>query len=134
MTGRAVEAAGRPEGAPSAGGPPTVADLLVARADDDHPGLRFEDREWTWRGVVAGSTARASYRQMLGGVEPPHVGVLLGNVPEYIFWLGGAALAGATVVGINATRRGQALADDVVRTDCRLIVTDDAGAALLADS
>ena len=35
---------------------------------------------------------------------PFHVGVLLENVPEFVFWLGGAALAGATVVGINPTR------------------------------
>ncbi len=47
---------------------------------------------------------------------PPHVGVLLGNVPEYLWWLGAAALAGATVVGINPTRRGDALAADVRRT------------------
>ena len=109
----------------------TVADLLLARSDDDHPGLRFEDRQWTWREVVAESAARASYLQGLGGLDPPHVGVLLGNVPEYVFWLGATALAGATLVGVNATRRGQALADDVVRTDCRLVLTDAAGAALL---
>ena len=48
-----------------------------------------------------------------------HIGVLLGNVPEYLFWLGAAALAGAVVVGINPTRRGEALAGDVRRTDCR---------------
>ena len=108
-----------------------MADLLLARSDDDHPGLRFEEREWTWREVVAETAARASYLQGLGGLDPPHVGVLLGNVPEYVFWLGATALAGATLVGVNATRRGQALADDVVRTDCRLVLTDAAGAALL---
>ena len=30
----------------------TVADLLLARADDDHPGFLFEDRAWSWRHVV----------------------------------------------------------------------------------
>ena len=63
---------------------------------------------------------------------PIHIGVLLGNVPEYLFWLGAAALSGAVVVGINPTRRGEALAGDVRRTDCRLVVTDAAGAELLA--
>ena len=55
---------------------------------------------------------------------PFHVGVLLDNVPEYLFLLGGAALAGATVVGINPTRRGAELAADIRHTDCQVLVTD----------
>ena len=93
----------------------------MARAEDDHPGLRFEDEQWSWREVVAASATRAVGGS--GRVDRPrgrvHIGVLLGNVPEYIFWLGAAALAGAVVVGINPTRRGEALAGDIVRTDCR---------------
>ncbi len=108
-----------------------MADLLEARRQDDHPGLRFEDRQWTWREVVAASTDRASLLEEWSGPEPLHVGVLLGNVPEYLFWLGAAALAGAVVVGINPTRRGEALAGDIVRTDCDVIVTDAEGAQLL---
>ena len=57
--------------------------------------------------------------------------MLLGNVPEYLFWLGAAALTGSVVVGINPTRRGEALAGDVRRTDCQVLVTDADGAALL---
>ena len=52
------------------------------------------------------------------GAGSLHIGVLLGNVPEYLFWLGAAALAGAVVVGINPTRRGEALAGDIRRTEC----------------
>jgi fatty-acyl-CoA synthase len=62
---------------------------------------------------------------------PFHVGVLLENVPEYVFLLGGAALAGATVVGINPTRRGEELARDVLHTDCQLVFTDESQAGLL---
>ncbi|HEX3980941.1 MAG TPA: AMP-binding protein, partial [Acidimicrobiales bacterium] len=115
---------------------PSIADLLMARADDDHVGLRFEDQRWSWRQVVAASAARADLLTALprSGEEddrPWHVGVLLGNIPEYLFWLGAAALTGSVVVGINPTRRGQALAGDIRRTDCWLVVTDAAGAALL---
>ncbi len=109
----------------------TVAELVLARAEDDHPGLRFEDESWTWRQVVAQCTTRA---RMLGALRRPgpfHVGVHLENVPEYLFLLGGAALAGATVVGINPTRRGAELARDIAHTDCQLIVTDAAQSALL---
>lgn len=112
-------------------GTPSVADLLVARVDDDHLAVVSGDASWTWAESVAASAARAALLQSLGDIEPPHVGVLLGNVPEYLFWLGAAALSGAVVVGINPTRRGAALAGDVRRTDCRVLVTDAEGAVLL---
>ena len=63
-------------------------------------------------------------RRRCGAAGPFHVGVLLDNTPEYLFWIGGAALAGAAVVGINPTRRGAELAPDIRHTDCQLLVTD----------
>ena len=49
---------------------------------------------------------------------------MLENVPEYLFLIGGAAFAGATVVGVNLTRKGEELAEDIRHTDCEMIVTD----------
>ncbi|MFI6042567.1 AMP-binding protein [Nocardia sp. NPDC051321] len=113
--------------------PKVFADLLLARADDDHPGLLFEDSRWTWRQVVRESFARAA---VLADLRQPgrelHVGVLLENEPEYIFLIGAAALSGATLIGINPTRRGAALAADIRATDCDLIITDAAQLPLLA--
>jgi len=109
-----------------------VADLLHARADDDRPGLLFGDARWTWRQVVDESSRRAALAAGMRGPGPFHIGVLLDNVPEYLFWLGAAALAGAVVVGINPTRRGEELARDIRFTDCGLLVTDEAGAGVLA--
>lgn len=111
--------------------PGTVADLLQARAEDDAPGLYFEKSSWTWRQVVSESGRRAALATQLRRPGPFHIGVLLDNVPDYLFWLGGAALAGATVVGINPTRRGEELARDVRFADCQLVVTDSNGAGLL---
>ncbi|MDP2772924.1 MAG: long-chain-fatty-acid--CoA ligase, partial [Nocardioides sp.] len=68
---------------------------------------------------------------LLPAGQPPHVGVLLDNTPEFSFLLGGAALGGQVVVGLNTTRRGAALADDVARSDCQLVVTDATYAPLL---
>ncbi|MGH9206802.1 MAG: AMP-binding protein, partial [Acidimicrobiales bacterium] len=110
---------------------PSVAELLLARAEDDHPGLRFEEDQWSWRQVVSAGAGRAAWIRSLAGHGPLHIGVLLGNVPEYAFWLGAAGLTGAVVVGINATRRGEALAGDIRRTDCQVIVTDAEGVRLL---
>ncbi|GAA4614875.1 long-chain-fatty-acid--CoA ligase [Saccharopolyspora hordei] len=112
---------------------PTVTELLLARADDGRCGLRFEDSSWTWAEVVRRCAERASLLRSLRRPGPFHVGVLLGNVPEFTFLLGGAAFSGAVLVGLNPTRRGAALARDVRVTDCQLVLTDAAHADLLAD-
>lgn len=109
----------------------TVADLLLDRAGDGHPGLRFEDATWSWAQVVAESAARGRMATALGGAAA-HAGILLDNTPEHLFWIAGAALAGRTVVGINPTRRGAELARDIRHTDCRAIVTDAEHLELLA--
>lgn len=109
----------------------TVADLVRSRADDTGVGLRFEGQEWTWAEVFAEMELRARWLRASMGDGPPHLGVLLDNVPEYLFLLGGAALAGCVLVGINPTRRGDELARDVRHVDCQLIVTDAEHAELL---
>ncbi len=50
--------------------------------------------------------------------------LLLDNVPEYVFWMGAAALAGAVLVGGNPTHRGDELARDLAHTECQLLVTN----------
>jgi fatty-acyl-CoA synthase len=105
--------------------------MLAARADDDRTGVMDADRTWTWREAVREGAARGALARSLVGDGLPHIGVLLPNGAEYLFWLNGAALAGAAVVGINPTRRGEALAADIRATDCAVIVTDADGAALL---
>ncbi len=103
----------------------TVAGLLLARADDMNAALRFENDEWSWRDAVGLSAARAEWLNERRPENAPfHIGVLLDNVPEYLFWLGAAALCGATVVGINPTRRGAELARDIIHTDCQWVLTD----------
>ncbi len=113
---------------------PTIAALVVARASDTNTGLVFEGRSWTWAQVAHECAVRAAILAAAweGSAERPfHVGVLLDNVPEYVFMLGGAALAGATVVGINPTRRGAELAHDIRHTDCGLVVTEGVHLPLL---
>ena len=109
----------------------TVAELLIARAADDHPAILFEGHATSWAGLVDEAGRRAALATDRRRSGPFHIGVLLENVPEFLFWISGAALAGAAVVGINPTRRGAELAADIRHTDCQLLVTDAAGAALL---
>ncbi len=98
----------------------SIAEALLARAEDDNLGLLFEDQSWTWREVVAESAARAATFR-----AGQHIGVLLENVPEYVFTLFGAALAGAVVVGLNPTHSPEELARDIAHTDCELVLTEE---------
>ncbi len=109
-----------------------VARMLMARVGDQHLGLRTRERDWTWDEVVRESAARGALAQARRTPGPLHIGVLLENTPEFVFWLGGAALTGATIVGINPTRRGRELELEVRHVDCQLIVTDRAGREKLA--
>lgn len=111
----------------------SIAALLRARVGDDHPGYLFEESVWTWDEVVRASAVRAELLSRSRKSGPFHIGVLLDNIPEYLFLAGGAAFAGATLVGINPTRRGEELARDIRHTDCQLIITDEAHRSTLDD-
>ncbi len=113
-----------------------VATMLLDRRGDRHPGLRTRERDWIWDEVVNESAARAAlatalHRERADGA-PLHIGILLDNVPDFVFWLGAAALAGASVVGLNPTRGAADLATDIAHADCAMIVTDTAGSERLA--
>jgi fatty-acyl-CoA synthase len=109
----------------------TVAALVRSRAGDANVGLQFEGEQWTWAEVEHEMEVRAAFLQDLVRGDPPHVGVLLDNVPEYLYMIGGAALSGRVLVGINPTRRGAELARDIRHADCQAIVTDVDHAHLL---
>ncbi len=112
----------------------TFAEVLRARAADQRTSLLFEDQSWTWDEVVHESAERAALLSAL--VPEPadrqvHVGVLLENVPDFVFWIGAGALAGAVVVGINASRSGPEIARDIRHADVDLVVTESCLAHLL---
>ncbi|GAA4720349.1 AMP-binding protein [Nocardioides conyzicola] len=111
----------------------TLAGLLLARAEDDGAALLFEEERWSWRELVAAAAVRAAALRELRPLDgrPWHVGVLMDNTPEYLLLVGAAGLSGATVVGINPTRRGAELATDIRATDCDTIITEAAYLPLL---
>lgn len=121
----------------------TVAELIARQWDDHRPGLMHgaEGVPGAARPPAAVLSRHRTARQsaaraallvdLLPPGAEPHVGVLLDNTPEFPFWLGAAALAGAAVAGINPTRRGPELARDILHTDCRLLVTEPVHLPLL---
>jgi fatty-acyl-CoA synthase len=102
----------------------TIDQLIRDRAGDTRVGLAFSDHTWTHAEVVQAQAERAAVLLELRRPGPFHVALLMDNVPEYVFWMGGAALAGAVVVGGNPTHRGDELARDLSHTECQLLVTN----------
>ena len=106
--------------------PPTVTRLLESLADVDDRGIHTDDGSYsTWRQhIQSGAEVSALVRSRLDQDQPPHVGVLLGNAPEFSALLVAAGLSGIVPVGLNPTRRGTALHRDIVHADCQLVITD----------
>jgi fatty-acyl-CoA synthase len=110
----------------------TVADILGRLADSDAVALRYADRTWTYRQLTQEAARRSALlSERLEPGRPPHIGVLLDNVPDYLFWIAAAALSGSVVVGINSTYRGEQLGLLIRHTDCQLLVTAQAQQPLL---
>ena len=74
--------------------------------------------------VVAQAAARAAWLRATRHDGPFHVALMLDNVPEFVFWLEAAALAGAVVVGANPTHRGDELVRDLSHTESQFLITD----------
>jgi fatty-acyl-CoA synthase len=110
----------------------TVQQLLRERAEDDHVGLKYGDRTWTWREHLAEAAAEASVLVAAHDPSRPlHVGTLLGNTPEMLRAMAAAGLGGYVLCGINTTRRGNGLLSDVRRADCQFLLIDEAHLPLL---
>lgn len=110
----------------------TVRDQLRRHADSDSPAIRYEDLTVTWREYVSTADRWAgAVDALLDDSRPRHVGMLLENTPELLYTLAAGAFGGFVVVGINATRRGEGLARDILRADCQVLLTDPELAPLL---
>ncbi|MBV8180383.1 MAG: AMP-binding protein [Mycobacterium sp.] len=110
----------------------TIQQLLRTRVGDASPAVKYGDRVWSWREHLADASAAAA--ALIGIADPKrplHVGALLGNTPEMLTAMAAAALGGYVLCGINDTRRGAALAKDIVRADCQILLIDPAHRALV---
>ncbi len=102
----------------------TITQAVLTLADVDRLGLVANDLRLSHAEVVGLAAARAAWLRSLRQEGPFHVALLLDNVPEFVFWLQAAALAGAVVVGANPTHRGDELVRDLSHTECQFLVTD----------
>ncbi|ORA31910.1 fatty-acid--CoA ligase FadD1 [Mycobacterium aquaticum] len=110
----------------------TLQQLLSERADQDTVAIKFGDRTWTWAEHVAEARAQAAALIAAADpIRPLHVGVLMGNTPDMLTALAAAALGGYVLCGINTTRRGEALARDIARVECQIVLVDSQHRVLL---
>jgi fatty-acyl-CoA synthase len=113
----------------------TAAELFRGLTESDDPALYFEDRVVSGREFVSESIIRAVlWQDRHDSQRPPHIGVLLDNTPEHLFWLGAAAIAGAVVVGINSTYRGAELERLIEHSDCEVVITSSTYGELLDET
>jgi fatty-acyl-CoA synthase len=111
----------------------TTQELLLARSESDDVALLIGSCRWTYRQLVEEAGRRAAlFENLRDKGRPPHVGILLDNVPDYIFWLTAGALSGTVIVGLNSTYRGDQLGRLIRHTDCQIVVTSTTGEQLLA--
>lgn len=111
-----------------------AAQILRSRQGDDTVAFLYEEEQWSYHELVQEAARRSAlFRGLCDGEAPAHIGVLLDNVPEYLFWLAAAALSGRVLVGINSTYRGDQLAQLIRHTDCRLLITSRDQLPLLGD-
>jgi fatty-acyl-CoA synthase len=111
-----------------------MAAALRARAADV-PGrlfLRFEDRAWTFGDTFTEACRFANlFLGRRDACRPFHVGVLMDNLPAFVFAEFGCALSGAALVGLNPTRTGSFLARDIAHADCQIVIVEAKYAAQL---
>jgi fatty-acyl-CoA synthase len=109
-----------------------VQQLLRERVADGAPAVKFGNQTWTWhQHLDEASRHAAAIIAMLDPSRPPHVGTLLGNTPGMLVAMAAAGLGGYVICGINNTRRGSALARDIERSQCQIVLTDSANRSLL---
>ncbi|CAN5881396.1 fatty-acid--CoA ligase FadD1 [soil metagenome] len=112
----------------------TIQQLLRLRLTDTSPAVKYNDRQWTWSEHLAEASAQAAALLRIADRDRPvHVGALLGNTPDMLTAIAAAGLGGYVLCGINNTRRGAALARDILHADCQILLTDTAHRDLIAD-
>lgn len=110
----------------------TVQQLLRERFADSAPAVKFGERVWTWREHLDEAQRQAAALIAIADPDRPlHVGTLLGNTPDMLAAMAAAGLGGYVLCGVNNTRRGEALARDIAKADCQILLTDSDNRGLI---
>lgn len=106
----------------------TVDAALRDRTVDsgDRVFIRFDDASWTFAEAYREACRFGNlFLTLRDSRRPFHVGVLMDNLPAFIFAELGCALTGAVLVGLNPTRTGSVLMRDITYADCQIILVEE---------
>src|SRR5690349_7774119 len=99
--------------------------LRAAAADPESDAVVMPDRRWSY-GRLAERAEGVARSLIALGIEPgDRVGTLIPNGPECLSALFGVALAGATVVPINARFRAPEMRHILLDSGARVAITSD---------
>jgi len=109
-----------------------IGEIIIARGTDpatkDKVFMQFEDEKLTFGEYYLQCCRYA--RMFLKTYEEKkecksfNIGVYMQNYPEFTIALGGCALAGATLSGLNTGQKGSSLLRDINFTDCVMVITE----------
>ena len=106
-----------------------LGDILVLSASrwPDNTALVFPDQRLTYAELLQGARQRAAALGASGVRPGQHVGILMPNSADFLFWMFGCALHGSVAVLINARYKSRELAFVVEHADlCCLVTRHDA--------
>lgn len=84
----------------------------------------FGDKAFGYEDFDGESDRVAAGLQSLGVVKGDKVAIMLGNCPEFLFLWFGISKLGAVEVPINTAHRGEILAYQLAKADCRLLAVE----------
>jgi long-chain acyl-CoA synthetase len=112
-----------------------VSELLetAARRFPDRAGCTLFGRRLSFAQLADRSRRLAASLVRLGAGIDRRVGILLPNIPEYLIALQAAWLSGSTVLQLSPLMVAEEIRKWIERTECKIVVTLDLLAPLLAD-
>ncbi len=103
------------------------ADLIRERAFNKKDFILYKDERISYGSYYIQSLRYAnlflSFKKK--NVRGFNIGIMMYNMPEFLYALGGCSFVGATLVGINTGLKGDELARDLNFSDFHMLITDE---------
>jgi len=112
----------------------TIAEHILKHKDNESTAIIADGHVITYRQFFEESARRANYARKTTGKYHPHIGVLLENTPEFLYWLGACAISRSVLVALNSTHRGAELEHQVSHTECDMVFTENSFYSQLVDA
>ena len=103
----------------------TIAEHIEKHRNNESVAIVADGHSITYKQFFEESARRANYARKTTGKYHPHIGVMLENTPEFLYWLGACAISRSILVALNSTHRGKELEQQVSHTSCDMVFTEN---------